>query len=76
MWGSMEKLLILRPWKPDHKPGDRGQCGCRTPFPVVRSLNQIIEWRCKPLAIRVDTGPEYVGSKMVEWAEIRCIALS
>ena len=36
---------------------------------VVRSLNQIIEWRGKPLAIRVDNGPEYVSSKLVEWAE-------
>jgi len=28
---------------------------------VVRALNQIIVWRGKPLAIRVDNGPEYVS---------------
>ena len=27
---------------------------------VVRSLNQIIEWRGVPQIIRVDNGPEYV----------------
>lgn len=32
---------------------------------VVRSLNQIIEWRGKPLAIRVDNGPEYVSSTLM-----------
>lgn len=42
---------------------------------VVRSLNQIIEWRGKPLAIRVDNGPEYV-SGLMEWAETRGIALN
>lgn len=42
----------------------------------VRSLNQIIEWRGKPLAIRVDNGPEYVSSKLVEWAERQEIALN
>jgi len=29
---------------------------------VVRSLEQIIEWRGKPLAIRCDNGPEYIQS--------------
>jgi len=43
---------------------------------VVRSLNHIIEWRGKPLAIRVDNGPEYVSSKLVEWAETKGIALN
>lgn len=43
---------------------------------VVRSLNQIIEWRGKPLAIRVDNGPEHVRSKLVEWAETQGIALN
>jgi len=49
---------------------------------VVRSLNRIIEWRGKPLIIRVpshglkanheratDNGPEYVSGKLQAWAE-------
>ena len=36
---------------------------------VVRSLNWIIEWRGKPLIIRVDNGPEYVSGKLMAWAE-------
>jgi len=43
---------------------------------VVRALNQIIEWRGAPGAIRVDNGPEYVSGTLVEWAEKRGIALS
>ena len=43
---------------------------------VVRSLNQIIEWRGKPLAIRVDYGPEYVSSTLMTWAEKQGIALT
>lgn len=38
---------------------------------VVRSLNQIIEWRGKPMAIRVDSGPEYVNSTLMTWAGSR-----
>ena len=43
---------------------------------VVRSLNQIIEWRGAPRAIRVDNGPEYVSGTLMEWAENRGITLS
>ena len=43
---------------------------------VVRALNQIIEWRGKPLAIRVDNGPEYVSSMLMTWAEKQGIALT
>ena len=43
---------------------------------VVRALNQIIEWRGKPLAIRVDNGPEYVSSTLMTWAEKQGIALT
>lgn len=43
---------------------------------VIRSLNQIIEWRGKPFAIRVDNGPEYVGGKLMESAINQGVALS
>ena len=43
---------------------------------VIRSLSQIIEWRGKPFAIRMDNGPEYVSGKLMEWAERQGIALS
>ncbi|MDP9839826.1 hypothetical protein J2T09_004606 [Neorhizobium huautlense] len=33
---------------------------------VIRSLNQIIEWRGKPMAIQADNGPEYVSGKLME----------
>ena len=36
---------------------------------VVRSLNQIIEWRGKPDIIRVGNGPEYISGLLIEWAE-------
>ncbi len=36
---------------------------------VVRSLNQIIEWRGKPDRIRVDNGPEYISGTLMTWAE-------
>lgn len=42
---------------------------------VVRMLDQIIEWRGKPLAIRVDNGPEYVSGTLMGWAEKQGIAL-
>jgi putative transposase len=42
---------------------------------VVRSLNQIIEWRGKPITIRVDNGPEYISGKLMEWAEKQGVRL-
>lgn len=42
---------------------------------VVRSLNQIIEWRGKPQAIRVDNGPEYVSGRLLAWAEKQGVRL-
>jgi putative transposase len=36
---------------------------------VVRSLNQIIEWRGKPQTIRVDNGPEHISGTLMTWAE-------
>ena len=34
---------------------------------VVRALNQAIGWRGKPLAIRVDNGPEYIRVVSRRW---------
>jgi putative transposase len=42
---------------------------------VIRSLDQIIEWRGKPLTIRCDNGPEYVSTALINWAERRAIRL-
>ena len=42
---------------------------------VVRALEQIIEWRGKPLAIRCDNGPEYTSVVLQDWAEMNGIAL-
>ncbi len=35
---------------------------------VIRSLDQIITWRGKPNIIRVDTVPELVSGRLMEWA--------
>ena len=42
---------------------------------VIRSLEQIIEQRGKPKAIRCDNGPEYVSGEMVSWAKNNSIKL-
>ena len=42
---------------------------------VIRTLNQVIEWRGKPKAIRCDNGPEYISHALAEWAEKHGIAL-
>ena len=42
---------------------------------VIRTLDQIIERRGKPIAIRCDNGPEYVSSALLTWAEKEGIKL-
>jgi len=42
---------------------------------VFRSLEQIIEWRGRPLALRCDNGPEYISQKLVDWANQKQITL-
>jgi putative transposase len=42
---------------------------------VTRSLEQIIEWRGQPEAIRMDNGPEYIAQHLVDWATARRITL-
>jgi putative transposase len=42
---------------------------------VIRSLDQVIEWRGKPSKIRCDNGPEYVSDALRDWAIRRGIVL-
>ena len=42
---------------------------------VIRALEQIIEWRGKPLAIRSDNGSEYVSAEFQYWAQRQGIQL-
>lgn len=42
---------------------------------VARALDQVIEWRGKPQAIRSDNGPEFISAKLTGWAEKRGIRL-
>lgn len=42
---------------------------------VIRSLEQIIEWRGKPNAIRCDNGPEYIAQALIDWANEKRITL-
>jgi putative transposase len=43
---------------------------------VIRSLDQIIEWRGKPKVLRCDNGPEYISHKLHKWADKQKIKLS
>jgi len=42
---------------------------------VIRTLNNIIEWRGKPAKIRCDNGPEYLSQRLQQWAFERQIEL-
>lgn len=42
---------------------------------VIRALEQIIQWRGKPLALRCDNGPEYISQQLINWANDKQITL-
>ena len=42
---------------------------------TTRVLDQVIEWRGKPMSIRCDNGPEYIAHNMIAWAERKGITL-
>ena len=42
---------------------------------VIRSLEQVIEWRGKPKAIRCDNGSEYISQMLVNWANSQQITM-
>ncbi|WP_455237854.1 IS1 family transposase [Psychrobacter jeotgali] len=43
---------------------------------VIRSLNQLIEYRGKPVQIRCDNGPEYISHALKDWADQQGITIS
>ena len=42
---------------------------------AIRAMDQIIEWRGKPSALRWDNGPEYVSQVLMAWASRNRIML-
>ena len=42
---------------------------------VISSLEQIIEWRVRPAALRCDNGPEHISAELVAWANRMRITL-
>lgn len=36
---------------------------------VIRALDQIIEWRGKPVGIQCDNGPGCISGQLSEWTE-------
>lgn len=42
---------------------------------VIRSLEQIIEWRGRPSVIRCDNGPEYISGALLAWAKTHQIRI-
>ena len=39
------------------------------------ALTQLIKWCGKPIAIRCDSGPEYVSHKLIAWAKKQSIGI-
>lgn len=42
---------------------------------VIRSLEQIMQWRGTPGVLRYDNGPEYLSESIVNWAKRRGIRM-
>jgi len=42
---------------------------------VIRTLDQIIEWRGKPSRLRCDNGPEFISQDLEVWADRHNIRL-
>ena len=42
---------------------------------VIRGLDQLLEWRKKPIALRCDNGPEFISYEFVKWAKKKGIRI-
>jgi putative transposase len=45
------------------------------PKRVIRVLDQLLEWRKKPIALRCDNGPEFISHEFVKWAKKKGIRI-
>ena len=43
---------------------------------VIRVLEQVKAWRCLPLSIRIDNGPEFIADSLAEWAQENGVMLN
>jgi hypothetical protein len=41
-----------------------------------RKMDRLPEWRCKPSAIRVHNGPEYLSKVFTDWCEEKKVYLN
>lgn len=42
---------------------------------VIRTLQQVIDWRGRPRVIHCDNGPEYISGTLLQWAAERQIRI-
>lgn len=42
---------------------------------VIRTLNQLLEWRTKPLEIRCDNESELISHEFIEWAKMHRLCI-
>lgn len=42
---------------------------------IIRVLDQLLEWRKKPIALRCDNGPEFISHEFVSWAKKKGIRI-
>jgi putative transposase len=76
---SLTDGRLLRPFNVLNDYNREGLCiGVDLSLPsarVIRSVEQVIEWRDKLASIRLDNGPEYIAQSLIDWANDRQITL-
>lgn len=43
---------------------------------VVRTLEQLVHWRGYPQRIRIDNGPEFISTRLAQWAQLHHVQLN
>lgn len=74
IYRELELNLRIKP-KRRIKRDYPGELDVPTAPRVIQALDQIIEWRGKPAALRCDNGPEYLSQTLVDWASNKRITM-